>query len=68
MNERLARTQGLVREGMVHNSPFSSMHGLIDRVPCCHGVDIVWIHFVVFGLFDIGLLVEDGMEAGGSVD
>lgn len=44
------------------------MHGFVDSVPCCHDMDIAWVRLIVFGLFDICLVVENGLEACGSVD
>lgn len=68
MDERFAGAQCFVRKGMVHDPPLSSMHGLVNSVPCCHDMDIAWVCIIVLGLFDICLVVENGLEACGSVD
>ena len=68
VDERLAGAEGLVGKGIVHDAPLASVNVLVDGVPRRHSMDIAWVRLVVLGLLDIGLVVEDCLEAGWGVD
>lgn len=67
VDEGLAGAEGLVGKGIVHDAPLAGVDVLVDGVPRRHGVDVARVRLVVLGLFDIGLVVEDCLEAGWGV-
>lgn len=68
MDEGLSIADSLVGEGIVQYTALAIVCRRVGHVPGRHGLGAARVDSIVFGLANIGLGAEDGLETGRGVD